>query len=105
MRRVTSLILRALASSAACALLAGPGAAPERGQQPAGADLTAQPQEEIVVEGRHEGPRMWIVRKGDHTLWILGTISPLPKRMVGEAGAVQEVLKHVEEVVPAWPAY
>ena len=32
---------------------------------------------EVVVEGRHEGPRMWIVRSGDHTLWILGTISPL----------------------------
>src|SRR6201998_3233013 len=105
MRRVTSLILWALASSAACALLAAPGAAAERGQQPAGADLTAQPQEEIVVEGRHEGPRMWIVRSGDHTLWILGTISPLPKKMVWQPDAVEEALKYTQEVVPAWPTY
>ena len=48
---------------------------------------------------------MWTVRKGDHTLWILGTISPLPKRMVWQPDAVQEVLRHTQEVVPAWPAY
>ncbi|HSY05227.1 MAG TPA: TraB/GumN family protein [Steroidobacteraceae bacterium] len=60
---------------------------------------------EVVVEGRHEGPRMWIVRRGDHTLWILGTIAPLPKKMVWQPDAVQEVLRHVQEVVPAWPTY
>ena len=58
-----------------------------------------------MVEGRHEGPRMWTVRSGDHTLWILGTISPLPKRMVWQPDAVLEVLKHAQEVVPAWPSW
>src|SRR6516225_5075217 len=61
--------------------------------------------EEVVVEGRHEGPRMWTVRSGDHTLWILGTISPLPKKMVWQPDAVEEALKYTQEVVPAWPAY
>jgi uncharacterized protein YbaP (TraB family) len=65
----------------------------------------AGPIQEIVVEGQHEGPRMWTVRKGDHTLWILGTISPLPKKMVWQPDAVREVLKHTQEVVPAWPSY
>src|SRR6516162_3705855 len=60
---------------------------------------------EVVVEGRHEGPRMWIVRSGDHTLWILGTISPLPKKMVWQPDAVEEALKQTQEVVPAWPSY
>jgi uncharacterized protein YbaP (TraB family) len=60
---------------------------------------------ELVVEGRHEGPRMWTVRSGDHTLWILGTISPLPKKMVWQPDAVEEALKQTQEVVPAWPAY
>ena len=63
------------------------------------------PVAEIVVEGRHEGPRMWVVRRADHTLWILGTISPLPKRMVWQPDAVREVLHQVQEVVPAWPTY
>ena len=61
--------------------------------------------EEVVVEGRHEGPRMWTVRSGDHTLWILGTISPLPKKMVWQPDAVEEALKYTQEVVPAWPSY
>src|ERR1700683_5022949 len=73
-------------------------------QQPAPTE-SAAPTEEVVVEGVHEGPRMWIVRKGDHTLWILGTIAPLPKKLVWQPDAVQEVLKQVQEVVPAWPSY
>ena len=64
-----------------------------------------EPMAELVVEGRHEGPRMWSVRSGEHTLWILGTISPLPKKMVWQPGAVEEALKQTQEVVPAWPSY
>jgi uncharacterized protein YbaP (TraB family) len=75
-------------------------------QAPSGATAaTPAPIEEVVVEGRHEGPRLWVVQRGDHTLWILGTISPLPKRMVWQPDAVQEVLKQTQEVVPAWPSY
>jgi uncharacterized protein YbaP (TraB family) len=73
--------------------------------QPAAAPAAAEPIQEIVVDGQHEGPRMWTVRKGDHTLWILGTISPLPKKMIWQPDAVREVLKHTQEVVPAWPSY
>lgn len=63
------------------------------------------PLAEVVVEGRHEGPRMWTVRRGDHVLWILGTVSPLPKKMVWQPDAVQAVLRQSQEVVPAWPTY
>lgn len=85
-------------------LLAAATVRPASAQSPPGGG-SAAPIEEVVVEGRHEGPRMWIVRTGDHTLWILGTLSPLPKKMVWQPDAVQEVLKQVQEVVPAWPAY
>jgi uncharacterized protein YbaP (TraB family) len=78
-------------------------ALPVRAQAPEPA--AAAPVTEVVVEGRHEGPRMWIVRRGEHTLWILGTIAPLPKKMVWQPDAVEEVLKHSQEVVPAWPSY
>jgi uncharacterized protein YbaP (TraB family) len=74
----------------------------------AGGALTAEPSApmaELVVEGQHEGPRMWSVRSGEHTLWILGTISPLPKKMEWQPDAVEETLKQTQEVVPAWPAY
>jgi uncharacterized protein YbaP (TraB family) len=87
-----------------CLLLLAPLAAPS---QPTGAPAVESeaPLQEIVVEGSHEGPRLWTVRKGDHTLWILGTISPLPKKMVWQPDAVREVLHQTQEVVPAWPNY
>jgi uncharacterized protein YbaP (TraB family) len=75
---------------------------------PAAAAPTAAaeaPLAEIVVEGQHQGPRMWTVRRGDHTLWILGTVTPLPKKMVWQPDAVREVLRQSQEVVPAWPTY
>jgi uncharacterized protein YbaP (TraB family) len=62
------------------------------------------PTEEVVVEGKHEGPRMWRVSKGDHVLWILGTISPLPRRMTWQSDAVETVLRETQEVLPAWPS-
>src|SRR5215469_4308835 len=92
------------AGTAAAASLALAAAAPASLAPGAGA-AAPEPMQEIVVEGRHEGPRMWIVRRGDHTLWILGTISPLPKKMVWQPDAVEEALRYTQEVVPAWPSY
>jgi uncharacterized protein YbaP (TraB family) len=90
---------------AAAALLlrapALPAAPPPAAPPPAATDSIA----EVVVEGRHEGPRLWRIRQGDHLLWILGTVSPLPKKMVWQPDAVQAVLKQVQEVIPAWPSY
>jgi uncharacterized protein YbaP (TraB family) len=69
---------------------------------PAAADETTT--EEVVVEGNHEGPRMWRVARGDHVLWILGTISPLPRKMTWQSDAVETVLQETQEVIPAWPS-
>ena len=86
---------------AAAALMAARAARSERDTPRAATETMA----EVVVEGRHEGPRMWRVRQGDHVLWILGTVSPLPKKMVWQPDQVQAVLGQVQEVVPAWPSY
>jgi uncharacterized protein YbaP (TraB family) len=72
---------------------------------PAPSAAAEAPVAEIVVEGQHQGPRMWTVHRGDHTLWILGTVTPLPKKMVWQPDAVREVLQQSQEVVPAWPSY
>jgi uncharacterized protein YbaP (TraB family) len=92
----------ALALSMVLSGAAGASAEPPPGGSPA-EDVT--PAEQIVVQGQREGPRMWTVRRGDHTLWILGTVSPLPKKVVWQPDAVREVLRHTQEVVPAWPSY
>jgi hypothetical protein len=57
----------------------------------AGAPATAEPPlEEILVVGEQPGPAMWRVTKGDHTLWILATLEPLPKDMVWHSKSVDE---------------
>ena len=86
-------------------LVAAVPGAPAQQPAPAADSSQAEPMQEVLVEGRHEGPRLWTVRNGDHTLWILGTISPLPKKMEWQPDAVQEVLHHTQVVVPAWPSY
>ena len=96
-------LLAVLIALAAAGLGAQPPQAP--GVAAPTAPAAEAPLPEVVVEGRHEGPRMWTVHRGDHTLWILGTVTPLPKKMVWQPDAVREVLKQSQEVVPAWPTY
>jgi len=49
---------------------------------------------------------MWKVTGGaDHVVWIFGTVTPLPKRMVWQSTSVQAVLKESQEVVPGWPSF
>jgi len=63
------------------------------------------PVAEVVVAGKHEGPRMWRVTKGEHVLWILGTISPLPRKLEWQSDSVEAVLQQTQEVLPAWPSF
>jgi uncharacterized protein YbaP (TraB family) len=69
------------------------------GETPAPAD--AVDIEGIVVVGRQPGPGLWKVRKGDHVLWILGTQTPLPKRMEWDSAYVQRRVAESQEVLLA----
>jgi uncharacterized protein YbaP (TraB family) len=82
-----------------------PPSAPVSAPTSAPASASEAPMEEVVVTGEHEGPRLWKVHKGDHVLWILGTVTPLPKKMIWQSDAVESVLQQSQEVVPAWPAF
>ena len=90
---------------AALATLVPAARALERAAADNPAPSSEAPTEEVVVVGEHAGPRLWRVRNGDHVLWILGTVSPLPKRMIWQSDAVQTVLQETQEVVPGWPAF
>jgi uncharacterized protein YbaP (TraB family) len=35
----------------------------------------------VVVSGVQPGPRLWKVSRGDRVMWVLGTLTPAPKRM------------------------
>lgn len=53
----------------------------------------------VVVEGEQPGPGLWLVRKGNHDLYILGTVSPLPTKMQWQSAEVQRVLAQAQEVI------
>ncbi|MDR7191466.1 TraB/GumN family protein [Luteimonas terrae] len=46
----------------------------------------------VVVTGVQPGPGLWRVRRGENTLYILGTQSPLPKAISWRSDEVREVL-------------
>src|SRR3546814_12295756 len=53
----------------------------------------------VVVSGVLPGPRMWRVSKGDNDLYILGTLSPLPKRMEWMSREVEDTIARSQAVI------
>lgn len=53
----------------------------------------------VVVSGAQPGPGMWKVSKGDHTLYVLATLSPLPRRMEWASGEVEGVIARSQAVI------
>jgi uncharacterized protein YbaP (TraB family) len=64
---------------------AGPAAPTVPAATPAAISL-----DEILVVGEQPGPAMWKITSGEHALYILATLAPLPKRMVWRSKAVED---------------
>jgi uncharacterized protein YbaP (TraB family) len=56
------------------------------GGQPPSSSTTI---EEVLVTGVRPGPGLWRVSKGNHDLWILATLVPLPKGMTWRSQQVE----------------
>jgi len=50
--------------------------------------------ETVLVTGVQPGPGMWKVSKGEHVLWVLGTLAPLPKHISWQSHDVQRRWRH-----------
>lgn len=66
---------------------------------PAAAEPPAEPPadpivdlETLVVSGAQPGPGLWTVRSGAHELRILGTVTPLPRRMEWTSAEVEAAI-------------
>ena len=57
--------------------------------------------ESVVVSGVVPGPGLWKVSKGDHVMYVLGTLSPLPEHMQWKTDEVEEVIAASQEVLTA----
>ena len=55
--------------------------------------------ETVVVSGALPGPGLWKVRRNGHTLYVLATVSPLPKRMEWESAGVESVVARSGQVL------
>ena len=59
--------------------------------------------EELTVTGERTGPGMWRVHRGSSQLWILGSISPLPKGITWRSKQVEQVLTTTQRVLVPKP--
>lgn len=66
---------------------------------PAGAEATIRDLDVVVVHGEQPGPGLWRISKGEHVLWILGTVSPLPNQIEWKADEVRAVIGRSSQVL------
>jgi uncharacterized protein YbaP (TraB family) len=59
--------------------------------------------EELVVTGERTGPGMWHVHRGAANVWILGSISPLPRDITWRSKQVETVLESASRVLVQKP--
>lgn len=55
--------------------------------------------ETLVVSGVVPGPGMWKVRRDGHTMWLLGTLQPVARRMEWESGAVERQIAASSQIL------
>lgn len=53
----------------------------------------------VVVSGVRPGPGLWKVSKGSNALWILATVSPVPKKMEWYSPQSEALLRQTQEVI------
>lgn len=75
-----------------------PSAFAQSGQQAATADTVVQ-LDTVSVTGIQPGPGLWKVSKGEHVLWILGTVSPLPRDVRWHSKEVETLIATSQEVL------
>ncbi|HEY0801035.1 MAG TPA: TraB/GumN family protein [Steroidobacteraceae bacterium] len=59
--------------------------------------------DEIVVTAERAGPGMWHVHRGAANVWILGSISPLPRDITWHSKQVEIVLESTSQVLVQKP--
>jgi len=67
------------------------------GDQPAANAVTDMAP--VLVRGVQPGPGLWKVSQGDHVMWVLGTVSPLPQHVQWKATEVEAVIAASQQVL------
>ena len=59
----------------------------------------------VTVRGEQPGPALWEVRKGDHVMWVIGTLWPLPKHAQWQSPMLEQALARSTELLEAPSAH
>ena len=86
--------------AATAATETSPGSTPLVTTVPAATETVEDALPEVSIVGERPGPGLWRVANGDRTLYILGTLRPLPKKMVWKSREVEEVVSRAQLVIP-----
>lgn len=55
--------------------------------------------EVVLVTGKRPGPALWKVSSGDHVLWIMGDVTPIPQGVKWRSKKFEKLLKESQEVL------
>lgn len=69
------------------------------GESPPESETPTPILETVLVSGEQPGPGLWRVSKDDHELWILGTLSPLPRRMRWQSDKLERLVAGSQEIL------
>jgi hypothetical protein len=78
----------------ACPSIAAPAAA-----ESVAAPAVVSQLETVTVSGLQPGPGLWRVTHGENEMWLLGTVSPYPKRMQWDTQLVDSIIAESQEVI------
>ncbi len=71
----------------------------QNGKQVAESDIISLPGNRVEVVGVLPGPGFWRVSKGEHSLWILGSVKPVPKNMQWETIKLERKLAESQALI------
>ncbi|HTV85330.1 MAG TPA: TraB/GumN family protein [Dyella sp.] len=71
------------------------------GSAPAPARENVKLLQAVTVTGEQPGPGLWKVSKGNHVMWVLGTLTPLPRHMEWRSAEVDRTLAQSQEMLEA----
>lgn len=68
-----------------------------------GSNVPATPEsteiEEVLVVGEQPGPKLWQVKNGEHSLYVLAMESPLPKNMQWKSAEIEQIIAQSQEMI------
>jgi len=86
-------------------LLAGIAAANETAPHPSVTQSDDSGLEVVLVRGGQPGPGLWKVSSGDNVMWILGEVSPFPRKVKWKATKFDKLLRQSQELLLDFSGY